>query len=1369
MSKRSNTAFMQLRLEELENRRMLAILAPAATDAGLRAAIQTANSNSDSSNTIQLSNAVTDLTDAAGALHIANTANIANKTLNIVGQGQTSSVILGQNNAGIFVVDGGVHVVFQSFAIEGGRTIAANAEGGGLLIDSGQVTLSNMAVNSNQAVGSAGNASLGTAGGSAKGAGIYVAAGHLSLINSTVRNDSAKGGHGGTGAAGAVGSTVIGGAAGAKGAAGVNGTQNHQVGGHGQTGGAGGFGGNNLAFRGVGGNGTPGGVAQGGGVYVAGGQLTIQNVAFANDVAIGGIGGAGGQGAGGSVKLKGGQGGIGGAGGTGGVGFATGGIGGPGGGGGDGGAGANGANGGDGGIGGAASGGALYLAAGSASVVTGSFLGNTAMGGAGGAGGHGGSGGTGGLAAAGGVGGNGGRGGFERGAGAGRTGGPGGHGGFGGNGANGGIAGRGGSASGGAIYVGSGSLTILATTVANNKAMGGAGARGGIGGGGRNGNAAGAGGGGGIGGTGGNGNTFQSNTFFGHHHSSVFAAGNGGTGGHGASGHFGGLGGGGGAGGAGGFGGGGLGGGVAVAQGTVRLGGDNLSGNSANGGAGGTGAAGGIGANGGSGGQGGNGGRGGFGGPLGIAGRGGFGGNGGNGGQGGTGAAGGVGGGGGLGGSGLGGNLLLAFGTVTIGTATSYQNGTVVAGGGGGGGAAGNGGSGGAGGIGGGFGAGGQGGNGHFGPGANGLNGVAGLVGNRGNNGPNGNPGSANSPGSAQGNGVYVVGGNLVMDAPLFFGVVPSSLIADYQTLQPFSTVTLDNQIGNLDVYSLSVGLSSAANGMLSNLSSGSYNPATGVYSLSGVSLSAAQAALNGLIFTPTPGNELGLIARTQFGITVSDDINTASSGTTVYVNTAVPSTVTLSADVNPSFFNQTVTLNATVTSVDPGTPTGTVTFMENGTAQVYLGTAVLSNGQASLPISGLAPGGNSISAVYKGDTNFEPSTSAPINETVNPASTTTSVTSNSNPVTAGPGQSVKFIATVLPTASGGGSFVTGFVTFMDGATTLGTSALDPNFGDEATLNASLPAGNHLITAVYAGSTDYTGSTSPAFNEVVLNQGATGTITNLGVAPMPAVFGQPVTLTATVGGGGGGGAPAGPVTFLDGNTTLGAATLSNGQAQLTTSALASGFHTLVAVYIGSGSVSGSESNGIGEPVNLATTSTVLVSSSGTPVFGQAVMFTATVAVISPGAGTPSGTMTFTDGTLILGTSIVSGGQATFTTNSLTLGSHTVFATYGGDSNFSNSNSLVVGETVGVAPTNIGLGSSVNPAALGQSVVFTATVAATAPGSGVPTGTVTFMDGAITLGQSMLAGGQATFATSGLLVGSHSITTIYAGDANFSAQ
>ena len=93
-----------------------------------------------------------------------------------------------------------------------------------------------------------------------------------------------------------------------------------------------------------------------------------------------------------------------------------------------------------------------------------------------------------------------------------------------------------------------------------------------------------------------------------------------------------------------------------------------------------------------------------------------------------------------------------------------------------------------------------------------------------------------------------------------------------------------------------------------------------------------------------------------------------------------------------------------------------------------------------------------------------------------------------------------------------------------------------------------------------------------------------------------------------------------------------------------------------------------------------TTGTALASSANPSSFGQSVTFTATVTV---GGGTPTGTVTFNDGAATSGTGTLSGGSAHFTTSVLALGTHSITASYGGDSNFGGSVSPAVIQAVNV--------------------------------------------------------------------------------------
>jgi hypothetical protein len=166
------------------------------------------------------------------------------------------------------------------------------------------------------------------------------------------------------------------------------------------------------------------------------------------------------------------------------------------------------------------------------------------------------------------------------------------------------------------------------------------------------------------------------------------------------------------------------------------------------------------------------------------------------------------------------------------------------------------------------------------------------------------------------------------------------------------------------------------------------------------------------------------------------------------------------------------VTFSATVTPSSGAT--GIVTFMDGVST---LGTSALdASGVAAFSISSLVVGTHSITAQYSGDGSHTGSTSSALSQTVNKASTTTTLTSNPNPSKSG--------RTVIFTATVSSSTATGTVQFSDGSTLLGSIALSSG---NASFSTSLNAGKHSITAAYSGDANFSGSTS-----AVLTQNVTG-------------------------------------------------------------------------------------------------------------------------------------------------------------------------------------------------------------------------------------------------------------------------------------
>jgi hypothetical protein len=293
---------------------------------------------------------------------------------------------------------------------------------------------------------------------------------------------------------------------------------------------------------------------------------------------------------------------------------------------------------------------------------------------------------------------------------------------------------------------------------------------------------------------------------------------------------------------------------------------------------------------------------------------------------------------------------------------------------------------------------------------------------------------------------------------------------------------------------------------------------------------------------------------------------------------------------------------------------------------------------------------------------------SAQASATIASATTTTSLVSSANSSVYG--KAVTFTATVHPSASG---TPTGTITFKDGAATLATVALTGNFASFS--SATLAAQSHSVTATYNGDAHFAASTSPILTETISPAATSIALTS---SPYAARFGQPVVFYAAVKSSTSG-TPTGAVTFKDGSTIMGTASLSLGHAKFTTLKLTVGTHSITAVYTGSANFTGSASPALTFIISKAATSTTVVSLLNPSKHGTAVTFTATVK--SSTTGTPTGSATFKDGTVVLATVALTSGKATFITSTLAAGSHSITATYNGNSGFNLSTSAVLTQSV----------------------------------------------------------------------------------------
>jgi kumamolisin len=504
-------------------------------------------------------------------------------------------------------------------------------------------------------------------------------------------------------------------------------------------------------------------------------------------------------------------------------------------------------------------------------------------------------------------------------------------------------------------------------------------------------------------------------------------------------------------------------------------------------------------------------------------------------------------------------------------------------------------------------------------------------------------------------------------------------------------------------------------------------------------------------------------------------------------VNAATAATVVTST-VNPSVYGQPVTLTATISGqyglLKGGqhgeAVTGTVAWSANtgcGTTNVTSGTP----GLATCTTSSLAVGTDVITATYSGDGNHSGSTGTLSGgQVVNAATSATTVASTLNP--SAYGQAVSFSANVAAIAPGAGT-PTGTVQFsIDGSSVGSPVALVSGSATSSSIS-TLAEGTHTITAAYSGSTNFLTSNGTLSGGQTVNAATASTVVTSTVNP--SVYGQSVTLTATISGqygllkaGQRGQAVTGTVAW-SANTGCGTTNVVSGVASCMTSSLAVGTDVITATYSGDGNHSGSTGTlSGGQLVNPATSATTVASTLNPSAYGQAVSFTANVAAIAPGAGTPTGTVQFSiDGSSFGSPVTLASGSATSSSiSTLAEGTHTVTAAYSGSTNFLTSNGMLTGgQTVNAATAATVVTSTVNPSVYGQQVTLTATISGQygllkkrsgARGQDV-TGTVTWSANTGCGTTSVTSGnpGVAICTTSSLIVGNNAITATYSGDGN----
>ncbi len=490
------------------------------------------------------------------------------------------------------------------------------------------------------------------------------------------------------------------------------------------------------------------------------------------------------------------------------------------------------------------------------------------------------------------------------------------------------------------------------------------------------------------------------------------------------------------------------------------------------------------------------------------------------------------------------------------------------------------------------------------------------------------------------------------------------------------------------------------------------------------------------------------------YGITAvySGDSSYAASWSpalTQTVNKKITTTA-ISSSSNSSTVGQAVTFMATVSVA---AATGTVEFKQAGVTIGGCAAQVVSSGTATCTVANLAVGWYWITAVYSGDSNYGSSTSSGSAQTVNKLTTTTTVSSSSDPSTVG--QAVTYTATVSAAAT------TGTVSFDEAGTPIAGCTAQPVSSSTATCTVvDLGAGSPWITAVYSGGGNYAASSSPGLTQTVSKKTSTTVVSS---SLNPSTVGEAVTYTAKVSA-----AATGTVEFKQAGVTIAgcaARPVSSGTATCAVADPAAGGYGITAVYSGDSSYAASWSPALTQTVNKKITTTAISSSSNSSTVGQAVTFMATVSVAAA-----TGTVEFKQAGVTIGgcaAQVVSSGTATCTVANLAVGWYWITAVYSGDSNYGSSTSSGSAQTVNKLTTTTTVSSSSDPSTVGQAVTYTATVSAAAT-----TGTVSFDEAGTPIAgctAQPVSSSTATCTVVDLGAGSPWITAVYSGGGNYAAS
>jgi hypothetical protein len=515
------------------------------------------------------------------------------------------------------------------------------------------------------------------------------------------------------------------------------------------------------------------------------------------------------------------------------------------------------------------------------------------------------------------------------------------------------------------------------------------------------------------------------------------------------------------------------------------------------------------------------------------------------------------------------------------------------------------------------------------------------------------------------------------------------------------------------------------------------------------------------------------------------------SASTSSAIAFTVPAKGTVS--VTPQIPAQIVRGNPVTVSVKVGesptalgsAPTGTVTLLDSSGGTIGSG-AINAQGSASItfdPTSSVfSLGSNTVTAQYSGDSLWGQSTSSPLTFQLVLGQPVFSGFSCSASSPDAAGATFSCMATFTASWSMIEPAPTNPVNLLDNGTVVASKTLTGSspYAIAFTLNSPtspLTSGTHALSMSFAQDAHWlSATTAPITVTVGADIPAFALSSNLGSFGS-VVQGTTITFTATATGGAG--VPTGTVQFyVDGAAAGSPVAMSAGVASYSTSTLTPGTHQVTAAYSGDAYYNSATTNGVvsvvtqgPDSISLAVQGPATVN-TGTPI---TIIGSLAVGALGP---PPTGTVSLLDGSTVVGTTNLSGSapvSVSFTVNTptqpLAAGTHSFSLKYGGETHWAASASTTSTVTViqTVAATTTAVSSTQSAAPAGSSVTLTATVSSS-QSTPAMTGTVQFYDGSTALGMAQtLNSGTAIYTASSLTAGSHTITAVYSGDANYKAS